>query len=150
MALLLYPNISGLEMVLFFFVVVVVFQFYSSRKTFKPRSFGVAPSSPRLPRSEDSKSPGMGVPYSTNSSDQSTKVKLFLKKKKKNQKALLIVRIDSQKISNCSSTAAASGIYIFQSSKSFLFNSLTICANICHQVKVLSPFTKTVCFSFFL
>lgn len=79
MALLLYPNISGLEMVLFF--VVVGFSFFNftvAKKKFKPQSFGVVPSSPRLPRSEDTKIPRAGdCTQYKNSSDQSTKVRLF-------------------------------------------------------------------------
>lgn len=148
MALLLYPNISGFEMVLFS---VLFFNCTVAIKRSNPDPLEQL--RPHLDCQGVRTANPLGWGFHTVQTALTRVQKLRSskknkKQKKKNQKALLIVRIDSQKISNCSSTAAASGIYIFQSSKSFLLNSLTICANICHQVKVLSPFTKTVFFFF--
>lgn len=50
MALFLYPNIGGLEMVLFFFL-----NFTVAKKIFKTRSLEASQSSPRLQKSEETR-----------------------------------------------------------------------------------------------
>lgn len=52
MALFLYPNICGLEMVLFFF-----FSFTVAKKIFKTKSLEVSQSSPQRQKSEETRLP---------------------------------------------------------------------------------------------